>query len=810
MDDILSTLSVTELERIMGVMNRDKQLRERERERVTRLGIELVREKRLGALVVSDNQKLNAKFRCARCLTPLPTIAHLKRSKWRCCVCNHLVCKSCRVARKPKAEVDSFSAKVEPVVDFSSQLRNASAAADNLLPRDDQQDADVSSLPSQTDSSTSSSEFISSRVPKEHDNLRSKDFRFSDFERKTSVFPITQRRINKDVSRSIGDYDSLKTNVSNESLKSISDISELSPIENLNNISKAKKLIKNDIMDDIETRQKKDNKANIQPEEMLILHRKLLENTGVSDGGNDPEPRGNSNIVHDGDREVMARFLKMAGVNISSKSLSEASSIHQTAAATPTKRSLEEKILTSTPVKALTMLSRSPLQIASDLFVHQPREANNSLSIIIKKRFLDSGLDDSLLSKSTNNLAEHSKISSASDNQFKTDRKLTPKPSINCNKTDMDIHSASLNSESFKLSCNVIGSLHQTPHMTAELIKFSKRFGLRSYEVQFPTTESDTSVSDSSQNDSLSNEGNASDIETDTSISVSSLLLLSKQNSKQIVRLKTNQTTRSREMARKRRRLKKLKAKQLFTTPHQESLVAFEDNLNATQETTQKLQYNQNKNRRNAHVLCNMESRTNGDRYRSDSKHLLGRGFSAPSALLTTVGDLTKNLLDENKNLWICRVCQKTIELHKKTGEWFHKATTPTALSLKLSLFESSSSPGRSRSSTLAGEIECDSNVIGTMSRSRSLSTLVPTAFHRNSMDVLDTSSLNVSSAARGHLRPRSQTLQPQSHPIDEQVLGRRSSKKMNKMTISEVTLTSLKRCLSGDLFDALKQSQFP
>ena len=800
MEEILSSLSVDELDRLMGVMNRDKQLRERERERVTRLGVELVKEKRLGALVVRNQQKVNAESRCARCMKTLPAVARLNKSKWRCRVCNHLVCKSCRVLRRKEVvHRDSTLSKVEPIFDPWSTLRNASAATNQLEP-DEQQDADVSSLSSRTESSASLNEFMAAS-------------QMHDVRRKLEIFSTK--------SENDGSGSESYNNVESEELKELSfestTVDKLSgthhePTEDHVDQYTCGTIscnVKDGECDVTATNQKYvDKKTDQSSEKVTNSVCDIMKNTSASNSNHKMEYRESSseNPLR-GDREVMARFLKMAGVEIQPNTVTGTKQHLQEVAPALQKLTLEEKIFTSTPVKTLTMLSRSPLQIASKLFVHKPRD-NNSLSIVDKKSFLDVGLveifqnskpDFKLSSLSdSNGLVDYPKAV-AEQQKLKVEEKPTEEDGdANISRKQLPASQSSSSSNSCAPQSMVNSSKNRNLHITLELLKFSKRLGLSPYKLHFAPGYN-TSTPDFNDSDDASNDGSVCDIETDTSISISYLQLLSKHNSKPFVRLKASKVTRERQKARKQRRLQKLKAKRSFVSDYlQHSDFSDEE----VEDQGLRTIWDNNRNdlgerEPDGPDTLLLQPLSQEDNF--DSKSLVVRGLTATSMMLTSVGDMTKKLLRQNKIFWVCRVCHKTIDLHKKTGNWFHKATTPAAMSNKISLIESSSSPGRSRSSTTVGDGEIASKTHGIKSRSRSLSTIFPPTLRSNSVDVFESTSIVSTQPGQ---RPRSRTLQPHSHAAETELLHLpKLSKRVSKMTVSEVMLDNLKRYVPGKLF---------
>lgn len=92
MDQVLSHLSEVEKRHLMTVLLRDKTLRKNEDERVMKLRIDLVREKKIGVIAASDTGSSQSKQTCARC----KSVAAAKELA-RCVECRHLVCVKCRV-----------------------------------------------------------------------------------------------------------------------------------------------------------------------------------------------------------------------------------------------------------------------------------------------------------------------------------------------------------------------------------------------------------------------------------------------------------------------------------------------------------------------------------------------------------------------------------------------------------------------------------------------------------------------------------------------------------------------------------------
>ena len=128
-ENIVSALSRDEMEHVMKVLKRDRDLQQSEDVRVAGLKLDLVREKRRGALVAGRRQH-RQESRCARCLESLDWADWWDNSKARCTVCKHLVCKKCRVHdwkqgwRDARTTIVSSEAEEEAT---AARLRTSSA-----------------------------------------------------------------------------------------------------------------------------------------------------------------------------------------------------------------------------------------------------------------------------------------------------------------------------------------------------------------------------------------------------------------------------------------------------------------------------------------------------------------------------------------------------------------------------------------------------------------------------------------------------------------------------------------------------------
>lgn len=122
--NIFDNLSINEKTAIMTVLSRDRILREKEAERVMKLRIDLVRDKREGALI-PGKFPTPIKRACARCREPLG----LSISE-RCPCCKHLICKKCRVYRN---NASSSEAKRKSLcLSYPSQNQQSRTDDDNL------------------------------------------------------------------------------------------------------------------------------------------------------------------------------------------------------------------------------------------------------------------------------------------------------------------------------------------------------------------------------------------------------------------------------------------------------------------------------------------------------------------------------------------------------------------------------------------------------------------------------------------------------------------------------------------------------
>uniref|UniRef100_A0A3Q4HWA7 RabBD domain-containing protein n=1 Tax=Neolamprologus brichardi TaxID=32507 RepID=A0A3Q4HWA7_NEOBR len=87
----LGFLSESERELILEVLQRDEKLRQAEDQRVRKLKTELQDVKRKGAKRASEKYSQHS---CGRCLEPLSRLTVFSS---QCKMCNHIVCRNCRM-----------------------------------------------------------------------------------------------------------------------------------------------------------------------------------------------------------------------------------------------------------------------------------------------------------------------------------------------------------------------------------------------------------------------------------------------------------------------------------------------------------------------------------------------------------------------------------------------------------------------------------------------------------------------------------------------------------------------------------------
>ena len=708
MDDLLSNLSTSELERIMAVLNRDKKLRERERERVIKLGIELVREKRQGALVVNDKQKQNMMSRCARCLSLLPAVARLNKAKWRCCVCKHLICKSCRVIKKYPLE-SGGEANFEDVHDACYMPRDANSFSQN-----ENHDADVSSSTSEAELGVLRESFtpIASPLEESYRDLWEKN------------------KINEPEGASIRSF------FNDESNKlAWSSLTKSFPPEQKSNSTENFEIDSNCkiIDEDQPSTAAVAARPTAPPRSGLVQSMSGHTSVATLNLEKQQSKASLSNSPED-QKMVMKRFLAMAGVQVSAKSedISQKFSASKSVSSPP-KKWLEKQFLTSTPLKALTIFSHSPLEVASKLFNSHSASESEELPSLIRTTLIGS---NKILDKVDPEASNHSKELPGN----------YERQSVRSMETNFEPTTPTTEPQTTSAAALM--------HMA--LAEFSTQHGLPLYAADFKRNFITGQSELSSESDVTADEV-VGDLESEASSPemlchnppFGPFLPLLKKTRKK------NRTLNERKLARKKRRDKtRKKRKQAMFEPQLTDQEKF-------------------------HSTGEVESQTleNGtcDRTRSTSLVNIGR---ATSVFLTTVSGLRKNLIEKETVFWVCRVCHKTFDLRKKTGDWFHTATNPAAITYKQTLFSASS---RSLSSTMGD------------SRNRSPSTLSIASYsllRHNSAEAISRSPDDTNSPSR----PRSQTLQPHM-TADFSIMP---SSKLSRRTISEAVLANLRKYVEG------------
>ena len=875
MNEIFSSFSASELEKIFSVLSRDKTLRDREKERVAKLGTELVREKRQGAIVVNGGPKSDMSgIRCARCLQPLPTIARINKSNWRCCVCKHLVCKTCRVMKEIHAEDQREDFVKENKADLPQDKEispsHESAESDEKEARacvsSDNRDADASSSGSfQTSSVLSpkihiqppetysppreiySSPFETHPLPLEiksavqknetflkegdcstssshgnesacgSDNISIQDQTSSNDADSASAAveqsldnceyseasSINQQGLgrNHDLAEPLRFFDdSIKeSSVYGNEMKSI----HSNNLENDDVVCIESEYAKSDLSDLTCLSRKPAKKRSPEPSDSVPFNNEDYQQT-VTESSDNKDDNNIDEINHEEDykiketslppgkqKEVMMRFLDMAGVKTPKLNKDSISSeTNQLSPSLISNSTVEKLLLTSTPLKSLNFFS--PLERASKLLTmslspslkktpmtrNKLFQSDSSSAILRDQNSLSENTNnkksiaESYQNKINNNVAESDTDVVAVNGQSETKQNdlLDKKGQLTKELTNVSVRKK-LN---FEVNQEEKRANKAKDRMWKDLVEFSIKRSLKVYKLNLEPLKKESDSLNESEDHS---DANSADVEEETSVFINKTYFpsttslkpnFSLEKKNYVTRLKTSKTIKSRRKARieRRKKIHKKFKNRNFSNLSSSALAVSDDSL-LTKESS--------------------PVATIDEQERKQS--ILGRGLNATTTLLYSVGGVAKNLREEKKlvTFWVCRVCHKTMDLQKKNGEWFYKSTKESVLQYKQSLFNDSNSPKRSRSFAMPN------NTIPTQALSVKSGSWNQEE-RRHSADFI----YSAEETAAMETRKRSQTFQNFSETKPNTRLNILHQKKLARRTISEAFHQTLKKYVSS------------